>query len=251
MPHPAKIDADRLAVLTVRDLAYRYPESGRGISSAGFTLRRGTLTVVTGRVGSGKTTLLRALLGLLPRDAGSLAWNGAAVVDPAAFMTPPRCAYTAQAPVLFSETLRQNLLLGLPEAAVDLSAALRAAVLEHDLTLLGDGLETPVGPNGVRLSGGQVQRAAAARMFVREAELVVVDDLSSALDVATERQIWDRLFAQADVTCLAVSHRRATLQRAQQVIVLDDGHIVAQGTLAEVLATSAAMQQLWQTAPEG
>ena len=251
IPHPAKMDADRLNSLTVQDLAYRYPESGRGISGVSFTLQRGTLTVVTGLIGAGKTTLLRTLLGLVPCDAGSLHWNDAEVTDPATFMTPPHCAYTAQAPVLFSETLRQNLLLGLPESSVDLPSALRAAVLEHDLALLGDGLETLVGPNGVRLSGGQVQRAAAARMFVREAELVVVDDLSSALDVETERHIWDRLFQRPDVTCLAVSHRRATLGRADQVIVLDEGHIVAQGTLAEVLASSDAMQQLWQTTPEG
>ncbi|MBA3824202.1 MAG: ABC transporter ATP-binding protein [Ktedonobacterales bacterium] len=251
VPHPSKTAADRLDRLTAQGLAYHYPESGRGISDATFALRRGTLTVITGRVGAGKTTLLRAVLGLVPREGGSLQWNATEIADPAAFMTPPRCAYTAQAPVLFSETLRQNLLLGLPESAVDLPAALRAAVLEHDLALLGDGLETPVGPNGVRLSGGQVQRAAAARMFVREAELVVVDDLSSALDVETERHIWDRLFQRPDVTCLAVSHRRATLQRAQQVIMLDDGHIVAQGTLAEVLAASPAMRELWNTTPEG
>ncbi len=156
-----------------------------------LSLARGTMTVVTGRVGAGKTTLLRTLLGLPPREAGEIRWNGQAVDDAAAFFAPPRCAYTAQVPRLFNETLRQNILLGLPDDPALLDAAVRAAVLEDDVRALDAGLETLVGSAGVKLSGGQVQRAAAARMFVRQPELLVFDDLSSALDVETERALWE------------------------------------------------------------
>ena len=96
-------------------------------------------------------------------------------------------------PVLFSQTLRDNLLLGLPEDATDPSGAIHARVLEKDIATLDGGLAMRVDPRGVRLSGGQLQRTAAARMFVHSPELIVVDDLSSALDVETDRVLVERL----------------------------------------------------------
>jgi ABC-type multidrug transport system fused ATPase/permease subunit len=237
----------RLERLEARGLCYAHPGGGRGVADVSFTLARGSFTVVTGRVGAGKTTLIELLLGLLPRDRGEILWNGVPVDDPASFFVPPRSAHTPQVPRLFSETLRENLLLGRPDDPVAVDAAVHAAVLEPDLATLERGLDTLVGPRGVKLSGGQLQRAAAARMFVREAELLVFDDLSSALDVDTESQLWSRLFARGrDVTCLVVSHRPVALRRADQLLLLEAGRLVGSGTLDQLLASSEEMRRLWR-----
>ena len=235
--------ADRLECLELRNVSCMYPHSGRGIMDVTLTLRRGSFTVITGRIGSGKSTLLHVLLGLLPLASGEIVWNGRRVEDAAEFFVPPRSAFTPQVPRLFSETLRDNLLLGRFAPAHALEAAIHASVLGDDVRTLEHGLETVVGPRGVKLSGGQVQRAALARMFMADAELLVFDDVSSALDTATESELWARLFARGpEVTCLVVSHRPAALMRADQVLVLEAGRVVQ--TTAERLARLHATQYI-------
>lgn len=233
-------------LLSARGLSYHYPTSGKGIDSVDIEVASGAFVVVTGKIGSGKTTLLRALLGLVPADAGEIRWRGAPVEDPAVFMVPPRAAYTPQTPRLFSMSLRDNLLLGHDADHDELLRSVDTATMTRDLAAMADGFDTMVGPRGVRLSGGQVQRSAAARMLVRSPELAVFDDLSSALDVETEAELWEGLFTSGSTTTvLAVSHRRPALLRADQIVVMDGGRVVARGKAEELVETSPLFKEMW------
>jgi ATP-binding cassette, subfamily B, bacterial len=212
-----------LRELRADGLTVSHPGTGRGIAGVDLVVRRGELVVVTGPVGSGKSTLLRALLGLVGADAGTILWNGTVVPDPSTVMVPPRTAYLPQVPRLFSEPLADTVLLG--EHAGDLDHMLWLTCLDEDLATMPDGPATLIGPRGLRLSGGQIQRAGAARALARRPELLVVDDLSSALDVDTEARVWDRVAGGGFETALLVSHRPHVLERADRVIVLAEGRV--------------------------
>lgn len=218
-PDAARPDRVPLERFAADELSARYSD-GTGVGPITFEIERASFTVITGPVGSGKSTLLRAMLGLGWRAdvSGQLRWNGIAIDDPGAFLVPPNAAFLPQVPQLLSDSVRDNVSLG-PLDMAQIDVALALAAISDDVEAMPAAENTLIGPRGLRLSGGQRQRLATARALVHHPELIVLDDLSSAVDVETEVSLWDNLHA-AGLTVIAVSHRAVAFDRADQIIRL-------------------------------
>jgi len=194
-----------------------------------LSVQRGQLVLVVGPVGSGKSSLLRALAGIV-HHTGALRWNDKAVTEPELFLRPNQVGYVAQLPRVLSGTVADNIQLG---HEVDAVSAVSTAQLEHDLAATGGGLGLLIGHKGTRLSGGQLQRLALARALAPHTELLIADDVSSALDVTTELDLW-RALREYGVTVVGSTSKRAALAQADRAVVLLAGEAVAQGTWREL-----------------
>jgi ABC-type multidrug transport system fused ATPase/permease subunit len=190
-----------------------------------LSVERGQLVLVVGPVGAGKSSLLRALAGIV-HHTGTLRWNGELVTEPELFLRPNQVGYVGQLPRVLSGTIADNISLG---HEVDARVAVSTAQLERDLADTGAGLGLLIGHKGSRLSGGQLQRLALARALAPRTELLIADDVSSALDVTTELDLW-RALRKHGVTVIGSTSKRAALTQADHVVVLIGGAAVAQGT---------------------
>jgi ATP-binding cassette, subfamily B, bacterial len=196
-----------------------------GARDVDLTVDRGQLVLVVGPVGSGKSSLLRALAGIV-HHTGALRWNGQSVTEPEMFLRPNQIGYVAQLPRVLSGTVDDNIRLG---HDVDPVSAVSTAQLDHDLAAAGGGLGLLIGHKGTRLPGGQLQRLALARALAPRTELLIADDVSSALDVTTELDLW-RALREHGVTVVGSTSKRAALAQADHVVVLLAGEVAAQGT---------------------
>lgn len=233
-----------LRSLKIKNLTYMYNETN-GIKNINFTINQGEFVVVTGRIGAGKTTLIKSILGMLPMDDGKIYFNNEEVEKNSEEFVPPRVAYTSQNPNLFSDTIKNNVLLDLKEEKENLNQAIYSAALDRDISNFKDGVNTVIGSKGVKLSGGQRQRVAVARMFARKADLYIFDDISSALDIETEIKLWDRMFERKNITAIVVSNRHVALKNADKILVMKDGKIEGEGKLEYLLETCEEMRQIW------
>ncbi|AKU17821.1 ATP-binding cassette domain-containing protein [Luteipulveratus mongoliensis] len=223
--------AVRLHEIALRDVDVLHEDGTIGVNGVDLTVRRGELVLLLGQVGSGKSSLLRALAGLV-HHTGSLTWNGEPVTDAETFLRPGRVAYVAQVPRVFSGTFVDNVRLGHAERAFEQPVA--DARLAVDVEAAG-GAHAVVGQRGLRLSGGQVQRLALARALAADAELLLADDVSSALDAATELELWTALRARS-ATVIGATSKRAALAQADRVVVLHQGRVEAIGPWTELEA---------------
>ena len=225
-----------LTEFNVRNITYCHDDRN-GIYDISFTLKQGEVLVVAGGIGSGKSTVLNVLTGVVPKDSGQVFWNGTEIQHQKEFFVPPNVAYTPQITRMFSDTIRENLLQGRHASEVEISEALYNSVFESDVAEMENGLDTLAGSRGNRLSGGQKQRFALARMLIHDAELYVMDDSSSAIDIETEKEFWNRFeknIAKKKFACIIASNKKYVLDRADKIIFLKNGNIIGCGKADEL-----------------
>ena len=200
-----------------------------GVQDVDLDVSAGELILLLGQVGSGKSSLLGALAGLVS-VTGELRWNGRPVDDPQTAMRPGRVAHVAQVPRVLSGTFSDNVALDHEGRAV--LPALEAARMGRDVAEAG-GPDAMVGHRGIRLSGGQVQRLALARALACDADVLLADDISSALDATTEIELWQAL-RERGRTVIGATSKAAALVQADRVVVLDAGRVVDDGPWTEL-----------------
>ncbi|MGE7676112.1 ABC transporter ATP-binding protein [Lysinibacillus sp. NPDC094403] len=225
------------------DLTFQYPMSQvKNLQEISLSLKKGQTLGIVGKTGAGKTTFLRQLLREYPIGEGQLSIDGVDITAQTKEQLLDWIGYVPQDHVLFSRTIRENILFGKEDATqAELHQAIRAAYFEKDLKNLPMGLETLVGEKGVSLSGGQKQRVSIARALIKDPEILMLDDSLSAVDAKTEARIIENIQRERqDKTTIITTHRLSGIQHANLIIVLDEGQIVEQGTHEQLLS-----QQGW------
>jgi ATP-binding cassette, subfamily B, bacterial MsbA len=223
-----------------RDVSVRYPgQESPALDRVSFRAAPGTVTAIVGRSGSGKSTLIRLLPRFYEASDGSVLVDGVPVQDYRLADLRRQIALVGQRVMLFDDTVAANIAYGQLEGVdpVRLRAAAEAANAAEFIDRLPGGMNAGIGENGGLLSGGQRQRLAIARAILKDAPILILDEATAALDTESERLVQDALNRLIpDHTTLVIAHRLSTVEHADQVLVLDAGRLVEQGTHAELLA---------------
>jgi ATP-binding cassette, subfamily B, multidrug efflux pump len=220
------------------EFTFQYPLSqSKNLQQISLNLQKGQTLGIVGKTGAGKTTFIRQLLREYPLGDGHIVINDTDLAHMNKEQILDWIGYVPQDHVLFSRTIRENILFGKEDATkADIDEAIRLADFEKDLANLPLGVETLVGEKGVSLSGGQKQRVSIARALIKDPEVLILDDSLSAVDAKTESKIIENIQTErAGKTTIISTHRLSGIQHADEIIVLDDGFIVERGTHEELL----------------
>ncbi|TDX01641.1 ABC transporter ATP-binding protein [Dinghuibacter silviterrae] len=229
-------------------VSFTYSHTGiKALTDFDLHIRKGQKVAIIGRTGSGKTTVAQLLLRMFDPDQGAVKVDGTDIRDITLKSLREQISYVPQDVFLFSDTVRGNILFGNPVATMDqVRQAAKQAVVDGEIAGFAEGYDTMIGERGVTLSGGQKQRVSIARALIKDPRVIVMDDCLSAVDARTEREIIGQLYEYLqDKTAIIITHRIFSLFQFDQVVVLDDGHIIERGTHDSLLEAGGYYADLY------
>src|SRR5690606_31842347 len=252
---PVKVaDVDEAAALRVEGGTVRFEHVNHSytaerptLKDVSFTIPAGQTLAVVGPSGAGKSTLARLLFRFYDVSSGGITIDGQDIRTVTQRSLRQAIGVVPQDTVLFNDSIGYNIAYGKPGASdEEVWAVLRMAQLEDFVQRLPEGLQTQEGERGLKLSGGEIQRIAIARVLLKDPQLLILDEATSSLDTHSERRILDALnLVSRRRTTLAIAHRLSTITHAEQILVLDQGQVVEQGTHQQLLAAGGAYARLW------
>ena len=230
------------------DVCFAYHAERPILNGVSFSAEPGQKVAIVGASGAGKSTLAKLLFRFYGADSGEIRIDGQNIRAVSQQNLREAIGVVPQDTVLFNDSLEYNIRYGNPDASDDaLRQAIKHASLKAFINSLPNGLETQVGERGLKLSGGEKQRIAIARVLLKSPKILIFDEATSALDSHSENAIMDAIFnVAAGHTSLIIAHRLSTVQTADRIVVLDNGKVVEQGTHSDLLARNGAYASLWQ-----
>ncbi|HRH50738.1 MAG TPA: ABC transporter ATP-binding protein [Panacibacter sp.] len=249
-PEAAGETTDLSGDIVFNNVSFTYTHTGiKAIKHFSLTIKKGEKILILGRTGSGKSTLAQLLLRFYDADEGTITINGKDVRSIPLTHLRNGISYVPQDVFLFSDSVSGNISFGLSQQASseEVYTAAKQAAIHKEIETLDHGYDTLVGERGVTLSGGQKQRISIARALIKEPQIMIFDDSLSAVDTKTENQIINNLYTVLDnKTAILITHRIFTVFNFDQVVIIDDGEIIEQGTHSELLALKGYYAELYQ-----
>jgi subfamily B ATP-binding cassette protein MsbA len=242
----AKPLPDGKGEVTLHNVSFEYVDNQPVLKNVNLTFEGGKMTALVGPSGSGKSTVINLLMRLYDPQTGNITIDGLDLKDVTFKSLRERMSYVGQDTFLFSSTIRHNISVGRDGASEDEIIAAAKAANAHDFIMsLNQGYDTVLGENGAGLSGGQKQRLSIARAMLRNADILILDEATSALDSESEAAVRDALERLTEgKTSIVIAHRLSTINRAEKIVVMENGDVVEQGNRAELLSQGGLYKRL-------